>query len=73
MATATGMSCVTQIGETAGSVWHALQQNGPLTVSKLTKQIDAPRDVILEALGWLAREGKIEIEESGRSRLVSLR
>ncbi len=73
MATATTTCPITQIGETAGRIWHALDQNGPLSMAKLTRQIDAPRDTVMQAVGWLAREGKIDIEETNRGRVISLR
>ena len=73
MATATTNTCIPEIGETAGLVWNTLSESGPLTLAKLVKQIDKPRDVIMQALGWLAREEKIEIHEERRSRVVSLR
>jgi len=74
MATATEMStCIAQIGETAGQIWHTLEDQGPKSVSRLVKLIDAPRDTVMQALGWLAREDKIEIEETSRGRVVSLR
>lgn len=73
MATAIRESCLSEIGETAGKVWHVLDQKGPLTIAKLVKEIDEARDVVMQALGWLAREEKIEIEEDGRTRTVSLR
>jgi len=73
MATATPVSCLAEIGETAGAVWRLLDKNGPLTLAKLVKDIDLPRDTIMQALGWLAREDKIDIEENGRTRTVSLR
>jgi hypothetical protein len=67
-------SSVEQIGDTAGLVWHQLHENGPRTLTQLTKDIDAPRDVIMQAIGWLAREDKLMIEEEGRSKkIVSLR
>lgn len=66
-------SYVSQIGETAGIIWRLLQDNGPQTIAKLAKEVDAPRDVVMQALGWLAREDKITIDEEARSRLVSLR
>lgn len=66
-------SVTAQIGETAGSVWHKLEQNGRMTLTQLAKEVAAPRDTVMQAVGWLAREGKIEIEENGRKRLVSLR
>lgn len=73
MATAAPISHVAHIGETAGAVWEVLTENGPLTMAKLVKAVGGPRDVVMQALGWLAREGKIWIEEDGRRRVVSLR
>ncbi|MEX0979326.1 MAG: winged helix-turn-helix domain-containing protein [Pirellulales bacterium] len=73
MATAQ-FSCVEQIGDTAGLVWHHIHENGPRTLTQLSKDIDAPRDVIMQAVGWLAREDKVTIDEEGRSKkIVSLR
>ncbi len=73
MSTAPPASQVAQIGETAGVVWSVLSENGPLSMAKLVKAVGVPRDVVMQALGWLAREGKIRIEEDGRTRVVSLR
>jgi hypothetical protein len=72
MATDT-MNCISQIGETAGEIWHVLDTKGTLTIAKLVKEVDAPRDTIMQALGWLAREEKINIDEDARTRVVSLR
>lgn len=67
-------SCVDQIGDTAGQIWHDISENGPRTLTQLTKDIDAPRDVIMQAIGWLAREDKVTIDEEARSKkVVSLR
>ncbi|HEX3656177.1 MAG TPA: winged helix-turn-helix domain-containing protein [Pirellulales bacterium] len=71
MAIATERS-VLQIGEIAGAVWRVLSDQGPLTTAKLIKAVDAPRDLVMQAIGWLAREDKIVIDES-RNRVVSLR
>ncbi len=73
MATAAPVSCVALIGETSGVVWKVLADKGPLSMAKLVKAVGEPRDTVMQALGWLAREGKIWIEEEGRSRIVSLR
>ena len=73
MAPATFNSCIDQIGVTAGLVWRALNEQGPASISKLVKSIDAPRDTVLEAIGWLAREDKVWIEQTKRGRIVSLR
>ncbi len=67
MATA-HQSCLDQIGDTAGLVWHHLNENGPRTLAQLAKEIDAQRDVIMQAIGWLAREDKLAIEEDARGR-----
>jgi hypothetical protein len=67
-------SIVDQIGDTAGVVWHYLHDNGSSSITELTKEIDAPRDVVMQAIGWLAREDKIAIEEEARGRKsISLR
>jgi hypothetical protein len=60
------------IGDTAGKVWHALAAE-PLTMAALKKSVDAPEEAVLAALGWLAREGKLAFDSSGRSLTVSLR
>ena len=60
------------VGETAGEVWHALDEHGPLSLTRLVKMIDAPRDVVLLGVGWLAREEKVQIDNVGRKRTVSL-
>jgi hypothetical protein len=67
------MSCITQIGETAGSIWQVLNTKGPQTIAKLVKETGGPRDVVMQGLGWLAREGKVNIEEEARTRVVSLK
>jgi predicted ArsR family transcriptional regulator len=65
--------CAAQIGETAGVVWHKLSESGSMTLAQLAKEVDAPRDTVMQAIGWLAREGKVEIEDNGRKRVVTLR
>ncbi len=72
MATA-HQSCLEQIGDTAGLVWHHLNENGPSTLSQLAKDVDAPRDVIMQAVGWLAREDKVSVDEARGKKTVSLR
>jgi hypothetical protein len=71
MATDTSSS-IAQIGELAGEVWHILDQKGPMSIAKLVKEADAPRDMVMQALGWLAREDKLNIEGDAKTRLISL-
>ena len=72
MATATSVPIVVHIGETAGEVWRILSEQGPLSMAKLVKAVGEPRDTVMQAIGWLARENKIQIEDEARSRVISL-
>ena len=63
---------VEQIGKTAGLIWHTLAEDGPRSISKLIKNVEAPRDLVMQGIGWLAREEKIVIREESRSRIISL-
>jgi hypothetical protein len=71
MTTALPISC-TSIGEVAGTVWRVLTEQGPLSLTKLVKAVGESRDLVMLAIGWLAREGKISIDDNGRHRTVSL-
>ena len=61
-----------RIGKTAGAIWHLLDRDGPMSLTQLVKEIAEPRDTVMQGLGWLAREGKVDVEEVGRKRSVSL-
>lgn len=50
---------VDSVGDAAGFVWRYLNENGAVTLSKLAREADAPRDLVMQGVGWLAREGKI--------------
>lgn len=63
---------VESVGVVAGIVWNYLRDSGPVTLSKLAREIDAPRDLVMQGVGWLAREEKISFERGSRSKLVSL-
>ncbi len=63
---------IDRIGDIAGKVWHALNSKGSITLTQLSKEVDAPRDLVMQAVGWLAREGKLSVEEKGRTRKVTL-
>ncbi len=64
---------VESIGKVAGLVWEYLDQKGPVTLSKLAREIDAPRDLVMQGVGWLAREEKIDFQPGERSKLITLR
>ena len=49
-----------------------LRAKGPLSLTKLIKETEAPREMVLQAIGWLAREDKLVFEE-GRTKTIGLK
>ena len=62
-----------QVGETAGKVWHALSSAGPQKLAQLKKRLNGSSELLSFALGWLAREDKIELIPDKRSFRVQLK
>ena len=61
-------------GELAGKIWEALNEGGELTGKQLKKNIKTRSDKDLYlALGWLLREGKLNVTEEEKDILVSLK
>jgi hypothetical protein len=48
-------------GPKAGAAWKALRKEGPLTIAVLRRRTGLSANEAYAALGWLAREGKIQI------------
>ena len=67
------MNLLEEIGETAGSVWRALESKGPQSPAALKKNVKASGDLVLMAVGWLAREEKLALEQKGRTLLLRLK
>lgn len=61
------------IGEVAGEVYEFLEDNGDTSVSGVTKGVDAPGTKVYMAMGWLAREGKLEFIDKKRGNAVRLK
>ena len=63
----------TRIGETAGKIYQLLKKNGECTFETLHKE-SGMNDVALlnQAIGWLSREGKLNLEKRGSSTHLSL-
>ena len=62
---------ITKIGENAGLVWGALQ-NGAKDLKALKKATKLKNDELAFALGWLAREGKLNFAEKDGEIVVAL-
>ena len=67
------MDINSQVGETAGKVWHALASVGPQTLAQLKKRVNGSGELLSFGLGWLAREDKIEIIPDKKSFRVRLK
>lgn len=60
------------IGEAAGKVWQALSK-GPLAVTEISKNTKLPADLANQAIGWLAREGKVVSASSPKGTVLKLK
>lgn len=61
------------IGDVAGEVWDFLEENGETSVSGITNGVDAPGTKVYMAIGWLAREDKLEFIDKKRGNAVELK
>jgi hypothetical protein len=61
-----------KFGENAGLVWNALA-NGKQEIKALKKATKLNDKEVYAALGWLAREGKVEITEQAKDVFVCLK
>jgi hypothetical protein len=62
-----------EIGKTAGTIWHALNTRGELSLSELKKAVKGKEPTFDWAIGWLAREDQIEIRSEKRSFRIRLK
>ena len=62
----------TGIGDTAGKVWKVLSGKGESTIASLVELTREKESLVQQSLGWLAREGKIEMQTKGNRTVVSL-
>jgi len=64
---------ITEIGITAGDIWHYLDTHGKSSLSQMVRGIDTDRDRVLMSIGWLAREGHIIVEGGSPDYQIYLR
>jgi len=62
-----------QIGHTAGRIWQTLNDQDEVSLTRIPKLVGEKDTVVYQALGWLAREDKIEYQTKSNRTLVSLR
>ncbi len=64
---------IEKIGMNAGKVWTVLDEAGRQNVKEVKKTTKLTEKDLYAAMGWLAREGKLNLEEEGKEIFVSLR
>ena len=64
---------ITEIGITAGDIWHYLDEHGKSSLSQVMSEIDTEKERVLMAVGWLAREGHVIVEGTSPDYQVYLR
>ena len=61
-----------QIIEAAGKTWKTLGEQGEANIDQLSKIINEKEPIVYQALGWLAREDKINYTSKNNKTFVSL-
>ncbi len=61
------------IGNTAGQIWEHLHAHGATSALRLKSALSISNSIMFLALGWLAREDKIDLVEEGHSFTISLK
>ena len=62
-----------QVGNTAGCIWETLSADGPQTLAQLKKRLRVTGELLLLAVGWLAREEKIELAADKKGLRIQLK
>lgn len=63
----------TEIGFTAGDIYNLLKKGGPMTLKEIVNKISTEQAITVMAIGWLAREDKIEFVQEGKKKLIRLK
>ena len=62
-----------KVGEAAGKVWHTLKNGGEMSTTQLKKAVGVDDKTLLMALGWLAREDKLNFSQNKTTLKVSIK
>lgn len=64
---------INRIGFAAGEIWKYLDENGESSPIKIKATLGLSNTMLYLALGWLARENKVNIEQVDFSYKISLK
>ncbi|MFH0887922.1 MAG: winged helix-turn-helix domain-containing protein [Planctomycetota bacterium] len=63
-----------EIGKSAGEIWRYLDKNGSTSAEKIQKDLKhLSKELFNQALGWLYRENKIDINTAVKPITISKR
>ncbi len=62
-----------EIGRLAGEIWRLLTDRGEMSVSGVVSALNTSQSAAYMALGWLAREDKLEFVKKPRGMVVRLK
>ncbi len=62
-----------EVGETAGKVWQLLSRDGPQTLAQAKKKLNVESELLNLAIGWLAREDKVDVSRDKKDIRVQLK
>ncbi len=66
------MELNTRVEVAADFIWIRLHANGEMMLRRLRSLLRMEKSLFYQAIGWLAREGKISITKTGWSKKISL-
>jgi hypothetical protein len=59
----------TDVGLSAGLLWKALEESGALSITDIKAKTKLDQDMVMLALGWLAREDKVTLSRTPKKRI----
>lgn len=62
-----------EIGFAAGKVWNTLNTEGNVSTERLKRVTRLNDKLLYQAIGWLAREDKLNFEKKGKYLSISLK
>ncbi|HOW28033.1 MAG TPA: winged helix-turn-helix domain-containing protein [Elusimicrobiota bacterium] len=62
-----------RVGKTAGDIWHYLKKHGDSPTLKVRMELDLTQSQFYLAVGWLLREGNVQLRRDDQGFRISLK
>ncbi|MFV1976952.1 MAG: winged helix-turn-helix domain-containing protein [Candidatus Scalindua sp.] len=66
------MEFATQVEIAADIIWIRLHANGEMMLRELRSLLRKEKSLFYQGIGWLARDGKISVTQTGWSKKINL-